>query len=72
MNLPLLAAGWVDLESHCCCDETVVFLVENVIHFERATVLDVAVASQFNSIGFIAECECGVLEADACSEFTIE
>lgn len=71
-NLPLLAAGWVNLESHCCRDETVILLVEDVIHFERASVLDVSVAAQFDSIDLFAECECGVLEADARSELAIE
>lgn len=66
-----LAASWVNLESHCCCDETVIFFVKHVIHFEWTTVLDISVASQFNSVDFMAECEGSVLKGNTSSEFTV-
>lgn len=68
---PFLATGRVNLESHCCCDESIIFFVVDVIHLERSPILNVSVAAQFNSIDLMAECECGVLKWDACSEFAV-
>lgn len=62
----------MDLESHRGGDETVVFFIENVVHLEGTPVFDVSVATQFDAVDFVAECEGGVLENDACSEFTIK
>jgi hypothetical protein len=71
-NSPFLAAGWVNLEAHGGGDETVVLLIEHIEHLEWTTVLDVTVATQFNSVDLVAESERGVLEWDASAEFTIE
>lgn len=69
---PFLSAGWVNLESHCCCDETVIFFVEDIEHLEWTTILDVSVASQFNAVNLMSECEGSFLERDACSKFTVQ
>lgn len=71
-NSPFLAAGWVNLEAHGGGDETVVLLIEHIVHLEWTTVLDVTVASQFDSIDLVAEGEGGALEGNASAEFTIE
>lgn len=62
----------MDLESHCGGDETVVFFIVNVVHLEGTPIFDVSVAAQFNAVDLVSECEGGVLENDACSEFTIK
>lgn len=61
----------MNLESHCCRDETVIFLVEDVVHFEGTTVFDISIAAQFNAVNFVAECEGSVLERDTSPEFTV-
>lgn len=71
-NSPFLAAGWVNLESHRCCDETVVFFIEHVKHFKWTSILNVSIASEFNSIEFMAECKGSVLKWDACSELSVK
>jgi len=57
-----LATGWVNLESHCCRDESVILLIVDVVHLEGSAILNVSVAAKFNAIGFTTECECGVLK----------
>lgn len=71
-NSPFLATCWVNLESHGCCNETIIFFIKNVVHFEWSSIFHVSVASQFNTIDVIAVGECGILEWDACSEFAIK
>lgn len=70
--LPFLAIWWMNLESHCCCDEAVIFHVINIIHFEWTTVFNVSPASQFNSILSSTECECSVLLCNTGTEFAIK
>lgn len=61
----------MNLEAHGGGDEAVILLVEDVIHLERTAVLDVSVASQFDSVNLVAEGEGGVLERDAGAELAV-
>lgn len=70
--LPFLARRWVYLESHGCCNESVIFFIVDIVHFEWSSVFNVSIASQFNTIGEAAVGECRILKGDASSEFAIE
>lgn len=67
-----LAAWWVNKESLLGVNETIVLGIVNIVHLEWTAVFDVSVATQFDTIDLVAECEACVLQGDASSELAVK